>query len=36
MSGGSAISVILLSLLFVIVWTYNRFLGMGQLMKGLG
>jgi spermidine/putrescine transport system permease protein len=30
---GSAISVILLSLLFVIVWTYNRYLGINQIFK---
>ena len=32
---GSAISVILLSLLFVIVWTYNRYLGINQIFKNL-
>jgi len=32
---GSAISVILLSLLFVIVWTYNRYLGINQIFKSL-
>ena len=30
---GSAISVILLSLLFIIVWTYNRYLGINQIFK---
>ncbi|MFW6037842.1 MAG: hypothetical protein ACOCPS_08390, partial [Desulfonatronovibrio sp.] len=30
---GSAISVILLLLLGVIVWTYNRYLGINQLFK---
>ena len=30
---GSAISVMLLSLLFVIVWTYNRYLGINQIFK---
>jgi spermidine/putrescine transport system permease protein len=30
---GSALSVILLSLLFVIVWTYNRYLGISQIFK---
>jgi spermidine/putrescine transport system permease protein len=30
---GSAISVILLFLLFVIVWTYNRYLGINQIFK---
>jgi spermidine/putrescine transport system permease protein len=30
---GSAISVILLSLLVVIIFTYNRYLGINQLFK---
>jgi spermidine/putrescine transport system permease protein len=33
---GSALSLMLLAVLGVLVLTYNRFLGMGQLMKGLG
>jgi spermidine/putrescine transport system permease protein len=32
---GSAISVILLSLLLIIVWTYNRYLGINQIFKSL-
>jgi len=32
---GSAISVVLLSLLVVIVWTYNRYLGINQIFKSL-
>jgi len=32
---GSAISVILLSLLCVIIYTYNRYLGINQVFKGL-
>ncbi len=32
---GSAISVILLGLLLVIVWTYNRYLGINQVFKSL-
>ncbi len=32
---GSAISVLLLSLLMVIVWTYNRYLGINQIFKAL-
>ena len=32
---GSAISVILLSLLFVIVWTYNRYLGINRIFQNL-
>ncbi len=32
---GSAISVVLLSLLVVIVWTYNRYMGINQIFKSL-
>jgi spermidine/putrescine transport system permease protein len=32
---GSAISVILLGLLLIIVWTYNRYLGINQIFKSL-
>jgi len=32
---GSAISVVLLSLLLVIVWTYNRYMGINQIFKSL-
>jgi spermidine/putrescine transport system permease protein len=32
---GSAISVILLCLLFVIVWTYNRYLGINRVFQSL-
>jgi spermidine/putrescine transport system permease protein len=32
---GSAISVILLSLLLIIVWTYNRYMGINQIFKSL-
>ncbi len=32
---GSSISVILLSLLVIIVWTYNRYLGINQIFKSL-
>lgn len=32
---GSAISVILLTLLLIIVYTYNRYLGINQIFKGL-
>ncbi len=32
---GSAISVLLLSLLVVIVWTYNKYLGINQIFKSL-
>jgi spermidine/putrescine transport system permease protein len=32
---GSAISVILLGLLVIIVWTYNRYLGINQIFKSL-
>jgi spermidine/putrescine transport system permease protein len=32
---GSAISVVLLTLLVIIVWTYNRYLGIGQIFKSL-
>jgi spermidine/putrescine transport system permease protein len=32
---GSAISVILLGMLLVIVWTYNRYLGINQIFKNL-
>ncbi|MBW2514819.1 MAG: ABC transporter permease [Deltaproteobacteria bacterium] len=32
---GSAISVILLGLLLIIVWTYNRYLGINQVFKSL-
>jgi len=32
---GSAISVVLLSLLGVIVYTYNRYLGISQIFKSL-
>jgi spermidine/putrescine transport system permease protein len=33
---GSAISVILLGLLIVIIYTYNRYLGINQLFKSFG
>ncbi|MFT4794178.1 MAG: spermidine/putrescine transport system permease protein [Paracoccaceae bacterium] len=33
---GSALSLLLLAVLGALVLTYNRFMGMGQLMKGLG
>jgi spermidine/putrescine transport system permease protein len=33
---GSAISVILLSILVVIIYTYNRYLGINQLFKSFG
>ncbi len=33
---GSALSLMLLAVLGALVLTYNRFMGMGQLMKGLG
>jgi len=32
---GSAISVVLLSLLCIIIYTYNRYLGIGQIFKSL-
>ena len=32
---GSAISVILMVLLMVIVYTYNRYMGIGQIFKTL-
>ncbi|MGD2126830.1 MAG: ABC transporter permease [Desulfobacteraceae bacterium] len=32
---GSAISVVLLTLLVIIVWTYNRYLGISQIFKSL-
>jgi len=32
---GSAISVVLLALLVIIVWTYNRYLGITQIFKAL-
>ena len=32
---GSAISVILLTLLFIIVWTYNRYLGINRIFQNL-
>ncbi|HDZ24218.1 MAG: ABC transporter permease [Thermoplasmata archaeon] len=32
---GSAISVVLLALLVIIVWTYNRYLGINQIFKAL-
>ncbi|MFZ0450770.1 MAG: ABC transporter permease [Desulfatiglandaceae bacterium] len=32
---GSAISVVLLTLLVIIVWTYNRYLGINQIFKAL-
>jgi spermidine/putrescine transport system permease protein len=32
---GSAMSAILLTLLFIIVYTYNRYLGIGQVFKAL-
>jgi spermidine/putrescine transport system permease protein len=32
---GSAISVLLLGLLLIIVWTYNRYLGINQIFRGL-
>jgi len=32
---GSAISVVLLSLLVLIVWIYNRYMGINQIFKSL-
>jgi spermidine/putrescine transport system permease protein len=33
---GSAISVLLIGLLSIIVFTYNRYLGINQIFKNLG